>query len=31
MEGNDGGAEMAVGIFAGIPVEDFRIAVEWLQ
>jgi hypothetical protein len=31
MEGNDGRAEMAVGIFAGIPVKDFRIAVEWYK
>jgi len=31
MEGNDGREEMAVGIFAGIPVKDFRIAVEWYK
>jgi len=31
MEGNDGREEMAVGIFAGIPIKDFRIAVEWYK
>jgi hypothetical protein len=31
MEGNDGRAEMAVGVFAGIPVGDFKIALEWYK